>query len=186
MNARRSACSREKIALHTVEKQQMWQYRSPWSPRASSLRWTQIKLRNLTSTLYASSPNAMRRSANNTLNSAQTARERDQVIAHRELKAKQLKIDQLTHEMAILKRYRFDRHSEQLDVMQRSLLDESIDADIEAISLEIEALKKSRLAAEGQAAPRGAAGILPAPRDPHEPEKPTAAAAAAWSASARM
>jgi hypothetical protein len=58
-----------------------------------------------------------------------------------ELKAKQLKIDQLTHEMAILKRYRFDRRSEQLDVMQRSLLDESIDADIEAISQEIEALR---------------------------------------------
>jgi transposase len=58
-----------------------------------------------------------------------------------ELKHKQLKIDQLTHEMATLNRYRFGRHSEQLDVMQRSLLDESIDADIEAIALEIEALK---------------------------------------------
>jgi len=59
----------------------------------------------------------------------------------KELKVKQLKIDQLTHEMAILKRYRFDRRSEQMDPAQRSLLDESIDADIEAISLEIEALK---------------------------------------------
>ena len=65
------------------------------------------------------------------------------LIANRdqELKHKQLKIDQLTHEMATLNRYRFGRHSEQLDVMQRSLLDESIDADIEAIALEIEALK---------------------------------------------
>ena len=59
-----------------------------------------------------------------------------------ELKAKQLKIDQLTHEMAILKRWRFDRRSEQLDVVQRSLLDESIEADIEAISLELEALNE--------------------------------------------
>ena len=69
--------------------------------------------------------------------------EREQQLASRdqELKAKQLKIDQLTHEMAILKRYRFGRHSEQLDVVQRSLLDETIDADIEAIGLEIEALK---------------------------------------------
>ena len=68
---------------------------------------------------------------------------RDQAIARRdnELKLKQLKIDQLTHEMATLNRYRFGRHSEQLDIMQRSLLDESIDADIEAIALEIEALK---------------------------------------------
>jgi transposase len=69
--------------------------------------------------------------------------EREQQLASRdqELKAKQLKIDQLTHEMAILKRYRFGRHSEQLDVVQRSLLDESIDADIEAIGVEIEAHK---------------------------------------------
>ena len=77
--------------------------------------------------------------------SAQTAviARRDQVIARRdnELKHKQLKIDQLTHEMATLKRYRFGRHSEQLDIVQRSLLDETIDADLEAIALEIEALK---------------------------------------------
>jgi len=70
--------------------------------------------------------------------------ERDLQIAHRDvqLKSKQLKIDQLTHEMAILKRWKFDRRSEQMDVVQRSLLDESIDADIEAISLEIDALKE--------------------------------------------
>jgi transposase len=70
--------------------------------------------------------------------------ERDSQIAHRDvqLKSKQLKIDQLTHEMAILKRWKFDRRSEQMDVVQRSLLDESIDADLEAISLEIEALKE--------------------------------------------
>jgi transposase len=68
---------------------------------------------------------------------------REALLASRdkELKAKQQKIDQLTHEMAILKRYRFDRKSEQMDPVQRSLLDESIDADIEAIFLEIEALK---------------------------------------------
>jgi transposase len=68
---------------------------------------------------------------------------RDEVIVSRdqELKHKQLKIDQLTHEMATLRRYRFGRHSEQLDIVQRSLLDETIDADIEAIALEIEALK---------------------------------------------
>jgi transposase len=58
-----------------------------------------------------------------------------------ELKFKQLKIDQLTHEMAILKRWRFSRRSEQLDPTQRSLLEESIDEDLEAIGLEIEALR---------------------------------------------
>jgi transposase len=68
---------------------------------------------------------------------------REALLASRdkELKAKQQKIDQLTHEMAVLKRYRFDRKSEQMDPVQRSLLDESIDADIQAIFLEIEALK---------------------------------------------
>jgi transposase len=83
--------------------------------------------------------------------SAQTAviASRDEAIARRdnELKHKQLKIDQLTHEMATLKRYRFGRHSEQLDIVQRSLLDETIDADIEAIALEIEALKMPSLPA---------------------------------------
>jgi transposase len=59
-----------------------------------------------------------------------------------ELKFKQLKIDQLTHEMAILKRWRFSRRSEQLDPAQRSLLEESIDEDLEAIGLEIEALRE--------------------------------------------
>jgi hypothetical protein len=76
--------------------------------------------------------------------------ERDSQIAHRDvqLKSKQLKIDQLTHEMAILKRWKFDRRSEQMDVVQRSLLDESIDADLEAISLEIEALKERKRVAK--------------------------------------
>src|SRR6185312_2931303 len=58
-----------------------------------------------------------------------------------ELKFKQLKIDQLTHEMAVLRRWRFGRRSERLDPTQRSLLEESIDEDLEAISLELEALR---------------------------------------------
>jgi transposase len=70
---------------------------------------------------------------------------RDVELARRleELNRKQLKIDQLTHEMAILKRWQFAKRSEQLDAVQYSLLDESIDADIEAISMEIEALRQS-------------------------------------------
>lgn len=65
-----------------------------------------------------------------------------------ELKFKQLKIDQLTHEMAILKRWRFARRSEQLDPAQRSLLEESIDEDLEAIGLEIAALRERPKRAE--------------------------------------
>ena len=89
----------------------------------------------------------------------------------KELKAKQLKIDQLTHEMAILKRYRFDRRSEQMDVVQRSLLDECIDVDIEAISLEIEALKEKPASAPKEK-PRRVALPASFPRREirHEPE----------------
>ena len=69
--------------------------------------------------------------------------ERDAQLARRdaELKHKQLKIDQLTYEMATLKRWRYGRRNEELDAVQRSLLDESIDADLAAIALEIEALR---------------------------------------------
>jgi transposase len=87
------------------------------------------ELRNLAATLYAQ------------LAERDTERSAHAALVS-ELKAKQLKIDQLTHEMAILKRWHFDRRSEQMDPMQRSLLDESIDADIEAISLELEGLQE--------------------------------------------
>jgi transposase len=88
-----------------------------------------------------------------------------------ELKHKQLKIDQLTYEMATLKRWRYGQHSEKLDVVQRSLLDESIDEDIEAISREIEALKE-RPPSAPKSKPRRVALPASFPRRdiPHEPE----------------
>ncbi|WP_217426264.1 transposase, partial [Pandoraea terrigena] len=55
----------------------------------------------------------------------------------RELHYRQTRIDQLTHEMAMIKRYQFGKRSEQLDSTQASLLDESIDADIAAIEEEL-------------------------------------------------
>lgn len=90
------------------------------------------ELRELTATLLSQ---LAERDAERSTHTALIAR-RDEEIKHH-----QLKIAQLTHEMAVLKRYHFDRRSEQMDPMQRSLLDESIDADLEAISLEIEALR---------------------------------------------
>jgi len=88
-----------------------------------------------------------------------------------ELKHKQLKIDQLTYEMATLKRWRYGQHSEKLDVVQRSLLDESLDEDIEAISREIEALKETPPSAP-KSKPRRVALPASFPRRdiPHEPE----------------
>ena len=91
-----------------------------------------------------------------------------------ELKSKQLKIDQLTHEMAVLKRWRFGRRSEQLDVAQRSLLEESIDEDLEAIELELEALreKHEQRPEPPKATPRRTAlpAHLPRREVSHEPD----------------
>ena len=97
------------------------------------------QLRNLTATLL--SQLAERDAQISEKDAELNARNAQLASRDQEIKYKQLKIDQLTHEMATLRRYRFGRHSEQLDIVQRSLLDETIDADIEAISLEIEALK---------------------------------------------
>jgi hypothetical protein len=58
----------------------------------------------------------------------------------REILYRQAKIDQLTHEMAVLKRWKFGRSREQLDAGQTSLLDETIDADIAAIEQELQDL----------------------------------------------
>jgi len=58
----------------------------------------------------------------------------------REINYKQLKIDQLTHEMAVLRRWKFAARSEQLHGTQRSLLDETLEADLAAIAVELAAL----------------------------------------------
>ncbi len=103
---------------------------------------------------------------------AQLAEQESQLASRdKELKTKQLKIDQLTYEMAILKRWRYDRKSEQLGAVQRSLLDESVDADIEAISLEIEALTE-RAASPPKEKPRRVSlpASFPRHRIPHEPK----------------
>jgi transposase len=128
--------------------------------------WTQMdaeKLRDLTATLIAQ---LAERDAQIIARDAQLASREE------ELKRKQLKIDQLTHEMAILKRWRYGRHSEQLDAVQRSLLDESIDADLEAIDLEIEALR-DKPSCEPKAQPRRVALPATFPRREirHEPEQ---------------
>jgi transposase len=91
----------------------------------------------------------------------------------RELQHKQLKIEQLTHEMALLKRWKFAARSEQLHGTQRSLLDETIDADIEAIAWELATLRS----AEQPRAPKDKPKRSPLPAHlprvevRHEPEQ---------------
>lgn len=71
---------------------------------------------------------------------ALAGKDRELASKDRELTFKQLKIDQLTHEMAVLKRWKFAAHSEQWHGAQGSLLDETIDADLEAVAAELAAL----------------------------------------------
>lgn len=63
-------------------------------------------------------------------------KEREASERDRELRYKQTRIDQLTHEISILKRQQFGRRSEQLNSEQMNLLDEAIDGDLVAIEME--------------------------------------------------
>jgi transposase len=72
------------------------------------------------------------------------SKESELVRKDQELLFKQTKIDQLTHEMAVLKRLKFAARSEQLNAEQRNLLDETIDADLAAIEQELSNLLGER------------------------------------------
>jgi transposase len=55
-----------------------------------------------------------------------------------EVRHKQATIEKLTHEMAVLRRLKFAARSEAFTGEQKSLLEEAIDADLEALGLELE------------------------------------------------
>ena len=91
----------------------------------------------------------------------------------REILYRQTRIDQLTHEMAVLKRWKFGRSREQLDQAQASLLDETIDADIAAIEQELQNLTPaSKVDTDTRKQPKRAAlpPELPRVEMHHEPE----------------
>ena len=60
------------------------------------------------------------------------------VAKDRELAFKQATIDKITHEMAVLKRLKFAARSEAFNAEQRSLLEETIDADLAALQAELD------------------------------------------------
>ena len=102
----------------------------------------------------------------------------DQTISSkdREILYRQAKIDQLTHEMAVLKRWKFGRSREQLGAGQASLLDETIDADIAAIEQELQDLAPpANTAKEPRQQPKRAAlpPELPRIEVHHEPDSTT-------------
>lgn len=86
-------------------------------------------------------------------------------------------IDKLTHENAVLKRLKFAAQSERFDAEQRSLLDETLDADLQAVSEKIERLEPPETAArEGQQPKRQPLPAnLPRREVRHEPESTTCA-----------
>jgi transposase len=92
-----------------------------------------------------------------------------------ELRHKQLKIDQLTHEMAVLKRWKFAARSEAWHGVQGSLLEETIEADLEAIAAELAALRHDEPspAPKDQPKRRPLPAHLPRVEVHHEPEHTT-------------
>lgn len=63
-------------------------------------------------------------------------KEREANEQDREIRFRQTRIDQLTHEVSILKRQQFGRRSEQINSEQMNLLDEAIDGDLVAIEMD--------------------------------------------------
>lgn len=65
-------------------------------------------------------------------------------------------IEQLTHEIAILKRHKFAKRSEQASLAQGSLLDDLLDTDLEAIEAELETLHPAPAQTEPRQQPKRA------------------------------
>ncbi len=80
--------------------------------------------------------------------------------------------EQLAHEIAILKRHKFARRSEQLSPDQISLLDDLLDTDIAAIEAELKALNPAPAPAEPRQQPKRTALPAQFPRTliHHEPD----------------
>src|SRR5699024_3045574 len=72
----------------------------------------------------------------------QALADKDALLARKDkdLHHKTVTIDQLNHEIAVLRRFRFGKKSEQLSGVQLSLLEEAVSADIAAIEQELETL----------------------------------------------
>lgn len=88
---------------------------------------------------------------------------------------KETRIGQLTHELAILKRYRYGKKSERLAGEQGSLLDDAVDADLAAIEQELLQLSSTRPSAPTATAPKRQAlpPALPRTEIRHEPDNTT-------------
>ncbi|MBD1590358.1 IS66 family transposase zinc-finger binding domain-containing protein, partial [Pseudomonas typographi] len=81
-------------------------------------------------------------------------------------------IEQLSHEIAILKRHKFAKRSEQISPAQGSLLDDLLNTDLEAIDAELKALRPAPAPDEPRQQPKRAPLPPQFPRTVihHEPE----------------
>ena len=93
----------------------------------------------------------------------------------REVAFKQVTIDKLTHEMAVLKRLKFAAKSEAFSAEQKSLLEETLDTDLAALAAEIEAQRPAPPGSEDkqQARREKLPAHLPRREIRHEPEDTT-------------
>jgi transposase len=105
------------------------------------------------------------------------AHQQSLVSKDQEIHFKQTKIDLLTHEIARYKRVQFAAKSEKLHADQRSLLEETLDADLAALEAELQALSPAPVeptdtADASKAKPRRTAlpAHLPRVEIQHEPE----------------
>ena len=100
--------------------------------------------------------------------------ERDGVIARQGQEAvfKQAQIDKLTHENALLKRMKFAAQSERFSAEQKSLLDETLDDDLQAVADEIEQATAPVAGRQEKQVPKRASlpANLPRREIRHEPE----------------
>ncbi len=95
-----------------------------------------------------------------------------------QIQFKQALIDKLTYENAVLKRLKFGLKSERMNAEQRSLLDETLDADLQAVADEIALAVPESAAAQEKRTPKRQALPAELPRQTfaHEPESTVCAA----------
>jgi hypothetical protein len=107
-----------------------------------------------------------------------TRRRRPAPAAHRqdrELTWRQTKIDQLTHELSLHKRWRFGVKTERLPAEQAQLFEETVEADLAAMTEELEQLSGKPSAGKGQAKRKPLPPELPRTEIHHEPDSTTCA-----------
>jgi transposase len=97
------------------------------------------------------------------------------VARDREIAFKQATIDKITHEMAVLKRLKFAARSEAFNAEQKSLLEETIDADLAALQAELDKVRPDEQNKGEKRSPKRQTlpAHLPRREIHHEPENTT-------------